>query len=125
MDNQVYTVYEITPSINEILINTIIGNKKISILPTPTPFIVIYTDIIEPVRYGSQNLQILDILPFGETRLHERKLNNLSYKTLSKNNIGDISIQIQNSSFKLLNNYSESIILCLHFRKKVYIENKI
>ena len=118
LNAQVYNVYTVDTESYNFLINTIVGNKKITLDLVPSPYIIVYSDIVQPINFGSQNLQILDILPFGEGRLHERKLNELTYRTLSKNIIEDISISIHDSSFKILQKFSESIILCLHFRKK-------
>ena len=97
---------------------TIIGNKRISLHAEEPTYIMIYSDIIQPSRFGSQFNNILDIVPFGTTISIDRKLNQISYKNLNKSIINDISILIQDPTFKLMENESENCVLSLHFRKK-------
>ena len=84
----------------------------------PSPHIKIYTDIIKPVNFGNQNLQILDILAFGVSKNYERKTNELCYRKINSNDIKNISIIIHDSANKILENYTEHIIISLHFRKR-------
>ena len=79
---------------------------------------MLYSDIIQPTRFGSQFINVLDIVPFGSSISIDRKLNKISYKTLNKNIINDISIIIQDPTFRIMENESQDCVLSLHFRKK-------
>lgn len=98
---------------------TIIGNKQIKIEEKEPSYIMIYTDIIQPSRFGNQFINILDIVPFGTSTSIDRKLNKITYKNINKNIINDISILIQDPTFKLMENESEDCVLALHFRRKM------
>ena len=98
--------------------NTILGDHKIGFALIPSKYIIIYTDIINKNRFGDRNLSILDILPFGNSKLTERKLNERVYTTVKPNIIYDISIMIHDSTHGKLQNHAEDVVLCLHFRKK-------
>ena len=119
LNSQRYFLYSVTNDGRD-LSDTILGDKPINFNVTAPPYIALYTDIIQPVKFGSYNLQILDILPFGESKNPERKNNELTYKTVCKNIIEDISIFTHNSSYNPLENHAESVIICLHFRKRIY-----
>ena len=124
LESDAYNLYKVNPDVNNLvstsrnIIKQIVANKKIGVEITPSPHIKIYTDIIKPVNYGNQNLNILDILPFGNSKSYERKINELCYRTLNSNDIKNISIIIHDSANRILENYTEQIILNLHFRKK-------
>ena len=118
LDKGKYNLFEINREILHAQRYTIFGNRKIGFDLVPSNYITIYTDIISPVQYGAQNLSVLDILPFGDSELNERKLNKLFYRTVNKNVINDISILIHGSNKRLFQNYAEHTILCLHFLKK-------
>ena len=114
-----YLVYSININRSRIDRDVIFGSRKISFGITPPEFIVIYSDIIEPVRYASKNLQILDILPLGKNQdIIERKLHEHVYVSVKTREINTISILIHDSSYQLLRNYSEQVNICLHFRPK-------
>ena len=97
---------------------TIFANKEINLNIEEPNFILVYCDIIEPSRFGNQYLNLLDILPLGKSISLDRKHTKLSWKTLNKSIINEISIIIQDPNFDILTNYSENIILSLNFRKK-------
>ena len=118
LDRQRYDVFNVNSDRLSISRETIFGSRQIGFELMPSNHIVIYTDIIEPVRYGSQNLSILDILPFGNRELNERKLNEVSYRTVNKLVINDIRILIHGSNHKILKNFAEQMVLLLHFKKK-------
>ena len=124
LNSQMYHLYSINKQITRDEINTIVGSKTINFEIEASPYIIIYTDIIQPVSLGSNNTSILDVLPFSESRTVERKYSDLKYIPVIKNIIEDISIYIQNSGFKILENHAESVLLCLHFREKIYNGNK-
>ena len=124
LDSQMYHLYSFNNEITRDEINTIVGSKTINFEIKPSPYIIIYTDIIQPISLASNNTSILDVLPFGDSRTAERKYSDLKYIPVNKNIIEDISIYIQNSGFKMLENHAETCILCLHFREKIYNGNK-
>ena len=124
LNSQMYHLYSFNNEITRDEINTIVGSKTINFEIKPSPYIIIYTDIIQPVSLASNNTSVLDVLPFGESRTVERKYSDLKYIPVIKNIIEDISIYIQNSGFKILKNHAESALLCLHFREKIYNGNK-
>ena len=97
---------------------TIFANKEINLNIQEPNFILVYCDIVEPSRFGNQYLNILDILPLGKSISLDRKHSKLSWKTLNKSIINEISIIIQDPNFDILTNYSENIIVSLNFRKK-------
>ena len=114
-----YLVFSVDNKRSEIARDVIFGSKKISFAVLPPEFIIIYSDIIEPVRFGSRNLQILDILPLGDNKnIIERKLHEHIYVTVKNREINTISILIHDSSYQLLRNYNEQVNICLHFRQK-------
>ena len=117
LDMEAYNLYSVNSQPRNI-ITQIVGSRKIGPDLIPSPHIKIYTDIIKPVSFGDQNLQILDILPFNASNNHERKTNELCYRSINSNDIKDISIIIHDSTNKLLENYTEHVIINLHFRKK-------
>ena len=117
LNDSKYTLFEVDTSSSGIP-KTIISSKKISLKVEEPNYIMIYSDIIQPSRFGSQFINILDIVPFGTTISIDRKLNQISYKNLNKSIINDISILIQDPTFKLMENESENCVLSLHFRKK-------
>ena len=119
LDMEAYTLYSVNSQPRNIM-TQVVGNRKIGVDLIPSPHIKIYSDIIKPVSFGDQNLQILDILPFNASNNHERKTNELCYRSINSNDIKDISIIIHDSSNKLLENYTEHVIISLHFRKKMY-----
>ena len=124
LDSSNYSLYKVNPDVDNLapssrnIMKLFTGNKKIGVELTPSPHIKIYTDIIKPVNYGTQNLQLLDILPFGSSKNIERKVNELCYRSLNSNDIKSISIIIHDSANNILENYTENMILSLHFRKK-------
>ena len=82
-------------------------------------YIMVYSDIIEPSRFGQQFINLLDILPFDQNSFSlDRKLNNLCYKNINKNVINDISIVIQDPNFNIMKNFSQDCIVTIHFKKK-------
>ena len=97
----------------------IVGNKKIDMnfhIPT---YVHVYTDIIHPVRYGSNYVNLLDILSIdARNGFVERKRTELLHHKLKKNIINDVSITITDDKHEILKNHSEDVILCLHFTKK-------
>ena len=115
IDNDTFILYDVQ---NESKINSIIGSKKIDLKLTHPNYILIYTDIVTTTQYGSQNISLLDVLPFGKSYTNNRKNTYISYKGLIKNNISDISIIITDPGHDILNTYSEDCLICLHFRKK-------
>ena len=117
LDLQAYSLYTVNSN-SKNFIKQFSASKKIGVGLTPSPHIKIYTDIIKPVNFGNQNLQILDILPFGESKNHERKTNEICYRRVNSNDIKNISIIIHDSANRILENYTEHVILSLHFRKK-------
>lgn len=112
-----YTLFKRDPNSSGIP-QTIIGDKEIQIEQKEPSYIMIYTDIIQPSRFGNQFINILDIVPFGSSVSIDRKLNKITYKNLNKNIINDISIVIQDPTFNLMENESEDCVLALHFRRK-------
>ena len=112
-----YTLFERNPTSSGIP-KTLIGNKQINIENKEPNYIMIYTDIVQPSRFGSQFINILDIIPFDSSMSVDRKLNRITYKNINRNVINDISILIQDPTFKLMENESEDCVLALHFRRK-------
>ena len=117
-NSQKYIIYSTNGDAEDRITDTIVGNKKVNFETIPSPYILLYTDIIQSVNFGPHRYQILDILPFGKSKLTERKINETSYRTVSKNVIENVSISIHDSAYNTLKNHTESVILCLHFRKK-------
>ena len=117
LDSQAYNLYSVNSNARN-LKTQFTASKKIGVEVAPSPHIKIYTDIIKPVNFGNQNLQILDILPFGESKNHERKINELCYRRVNTSDIKNISIIIHDSGNRILENYTEHVILSLHFRKR-------
>ena len=117
LDSQAYNLYTVNSNARN-LKKQFTGGKKIGLEVTPSPHIKIYSDIIKPVNFGNQNLQILDILPFGQSKNHERKINELCYRKVNTSDIKNISIIIHDSGNRILENYTEHVILSLHFRKR-------
>ena len=114
-DTETFSLYDVQ---DEPVINRFIGNKKINLDISHPNYILVYTDIVNTTQYGSQQISLLDVLPFGESYSNERKNNIISYKNLSTNIINDISIIITDPSHDILNIYSENCVICIHFRKK-------
>lgn len=112
-----YTLYEADINLSGVP-KILIGKKKISLHDEEPTYIMLYSDIIQPTRFGSQFINVLDIVPFGSSISIDRKLNKISYKTLNKNIINDISIIIQDPTFRIMENESQDCVLSLHFRKK-------
>ena len=117
-DNNTFILYNVqdTP-----IINKFIGNNKNSLNITHPNVILVYTDIVTTTQYGSQNISVLDVLPFGESFSNNRKNNIITYKNLSTNTINDISIILTDPTHDILNTYSEECVICLHFRKESYL----
>ena len=90
--------------------NTVLGNHKIGFTLIPSKYITIYTDIINKNRFGDRNLSIIDILPFGNNKLSERKLNERVYTTVKPHTIYDVSIMIHDSKHKKRQNYAQNVI---------------
>ena len=93
-NSQKYIIYSTNGVAEDRITDTIVGNKKVNFETIPSPYILLYTDIIQSVNFGSHRYQILDILPFGKSKLTERKINEPSYRTVSKNVIENVSISI-------------------------------
>ena len=117
LNDSKYTLFEKNTNSSGIP-KTIIGNKRISLHAEQPTYIMIYSDIIQPSRFGSQFINVLDIVPFGSSISIDRKLNKISYKNLNKNIINDISILIQDPTFNLMENESDDCMISIHFRKK-------
>ena len=114
-----YILFGINTSLNEESKHEFIGFKKISFDITTPSVIYIYSDIIKPIRFGNQQIQILDSLSVGgDTSIIERKNNHLTYHELLTGEINDISIKITDSTHELLINHANETVLCLHFKKK-------
>lgn len=96
----------------------ILGRDTISLKLTNPDFIYVYSDLICPLPYGNQNIQIMDVLPFQINSSIERKNNELIYHKVNKQEINDISIKILDPSHDVLENYAQEIVICLHFIKK-------
>ena len=97
---------------------TIVSEKNVDMVSHRPNYVHAYTDIIEPIRYGSTNVNLLDVLPVSEdNRIVERKLSELIYHRIQKNNINDVSIKITNDKHEILKNHSEDVVVCLHFKK--------
>ena len=112
-------MFGINTSLNEESKHEFIGFKKISFDITTPSVIYIYSDIIKPIRFGNQQIQILDSLSVGgDTSIIERKNNHLTYHELLTGEINDISIKITDSTHELLINHANETVLCLHFKKK-------
>ena len=120
-DNDTFILYDVhdDPEINRVM-----GNKKINLNINHPNFILVYTDIVTPTQYGSQNISLLDVLPFGESFSNNRKNNIITYKNLNTNTIDDISIILTDPAHNILNVYSEDCVVCLNFRlKKSFFKN--
>ena len=118
-----YKIFFIDPGKKDGKGKLIIGNTIIKLGISHPNYIMVYSDIIEPSRFGQQFINLLDILPFDQNNFSlDRKLNNLCYKNVNKNIINDISIIIQDPSFNIMENFSQDCIVTIHFReKKQYI----
>ena len=114
-DNNSFILYDVQ---DQPMVNQFIGNKKINLNINHPNFILVYTDIVTTSQYGSQNITLLDVLPFGESYTNNRKNNTITYKNISSNIINDISIILTDPSHDILNTYSEDCVICLHFRRK-------
>ena len=79
LDNQKYNIFNIDSERSISEVGTIIGDREIGFNLISTEYIIIYTDIIKHNTFGPHNLSILDILPFGENRMCERKMNEPIY----------------------------------------------
>ena len=117
-DNNTFILYDVQ---EESLTNKYIGNKKINLNIYHPNFILVYADIVTTTQYGSQQISLLDVLPFGDSYSNDRKNNAVSYKGLSSRIITDISIIVTDPNHDILNIYSEDSVICLHFRKKSFI----
>ena len=117
-DNNTFILYDVQ---DEPVTNKYIGNKKINLNINHPNFILIYADIVTTTQYGSQQISLLDVLPFGDSYSNDRKNNVVSYKGLSSRIITDISIIITDPNHDILDIYSEDCVICLHFRKKSFI----
>ena len=119
LDKQNYEVLNISAEREEVKVESILGTREAGLDLVPSRHITIYTDLIETNRYGPQNLSILDVLPFGNSQMCERKLNEPVYSRVKKRVINDISVMIHDSRHRKLKNHAESMVLCLHFRQKI------
>ena len=118
MEDSYYKLYSINP-LSDGKGRLLIGNKPIQLGMIHPNYIMIYSDIIEPSRFGNQFINILDILPFDNNNFSlDRKLNNSCYKTANKDIINSISILIQDPNFDIIQNYFQDCIITIHFRKK-------
>ena len=118
LEDSYYKLYGINP-LSDGKGRLLIGNKPIQLGMIHPNYIMIYSDIIEPSRFGNQFINILDILPFDNNNFSlDRKLNKLCYKTVNKDIINSISIVIQDPNFNIMKNYSQDCIITIHFRKK-------
>ena len=114
-DTDTFILFEVK---EESALNKFVGNKKINLNISHPNFILVYTDIVTTTQYGSQQISLLDVLPFGESYSNDRKNNVISYKNLKSTTIIDISIILTDPSHNILQIYSEDCVICLHFRKK-------
>ena len=121
LSENVYTLFDINDDLESSQKDKYIaGNKNIDLNFNITNYIYIYSDIIKAIRYGSQFIQILDVLPLGKNfDIIERKLTNIIYHTVALDSINEIAIKITDSSHELLVNFAEEMIINLHFRKKL------
>ena len=117
-DTDTFILFEVK---EESALNKFVGNKKINLNISHPNFILVYTDIVTTTQYGSQQISLLDVLPFGESYSNDRKNNVISYKNLKSTTITDISIILTDPSHNILQIYSEDCVICLHFRKKRFI----
>ena len=117
-DNNTFILYDVQ---DESLTNKFIGNKKINLNINHPNFILVYADIVTTTQYGSQQISLLDVLPFGNSYSNDRKNNVISYKGLSSRIITNISIILTDPNHDIVNIYSEDCVICLHFRKKSFI----
>ena len=120
LSENVYTLFDIDNDLETAQRDKYIaGNKDINLNFNITNYIYIYSDIIKAIRYGSQFIQILDVLPLGKNfDIIERKLTNIIYHTVALESINEIAIKITDSSHEILVNFAEEMIINLHFRKK-------
>ena len=95
-----YTLFVVDPTFSKYNVKSIVGEYNIGSVLFPSKYIKIYTDLISGNRYGDQILSLMDVLPFNDTNICERKITTPVYSTLRTNIIQNISILIFNERNK-------------------------
>ena len=74
LNTNFFILFSLNNYLDEQINNTIIGDKVIDFKIYKPSFFYIYTDIIEPIPYGNQMIQILDVLTLLNNKsISERK----------------------------------------------------